>query len=105
MEQIARRRSSFRLQHAFWLIVGFGFIVWFGIQAILGRSELDNLQTELEQARKEVELLERHRRDSTLEIRGLRDDPFLIEKRIREETGKARPGEVPFKPEPANPNP
>jgi cell division protein FtsB len=105
MEQIARRRSSFRLQHAFWLIVGFGFILWFAIQAILARRELDIIQTEVEKARQEVELLERHKREAILEIRGLQDDPFLIEKRIREETGKARPGEVPFRPETAPKNP
>lgn len=95
MEQVARKRTVALLQNVFWLLVGFAFIAWFTVQAVQARSELEVMQEEVDQARLEVQSLERERRETILEIEGLQNDPFLIEQRLRKETGKARPGEVP----------
>ena len=85
-----------RLHQAFWILVGFGFIAWFSAQAINSQRELEEIEKELVKARGEVEMLEQKKRESILQIKGLRDDPFMIEQHLRKETGKARPGEVPL---------
>jgi len=95
MEQVARRQTAALLQNVFWLLVGFGFIAWFTVQAVQARHELEVAEEEVDQARLEVQALERERREAILEIEGLKNDPFLIERRLRKETGKARPGEIP----------
>lgn len=88
----------------FWLSFGFILLAWLSLQAILTQVELHQLRSARARAEQEIETLKKENQQRLRELYALQKDPFLIEQRLREETGKTRPSETPLE-LPARSNP
>ena len=88
--------TGIRGYQAFWILVGFAILIWFGRQAAESSRKLDETDAALRAAQEKVDEQERINQEKILEIHGLQKDPYLIEKRLREETGQASRGEIPL---------
>jgi cell division protein FtsB len=79
-----------------WVVLGFVLIFWLSYQIVASYIETQEIQAALDVERRRIEALERKTEEQMRELRALHKDPYVIEQRLRDQTGKARPGEIPM---------
>ncbi|MBI2194345.1 MAG: hypothetical protein HYU36_20400 [Planctomycetes bacterium] len=105
MDKNLNRSQIWRQPHFLWVSAGFLLLTWFALQALITQLQIRELRAARQVAEREIQDLKEQNQRKLHELYALQNDPFLIEQRLREETGKTRPREMPLEVSPGDGRP